>query len=102
MSLQSERLLSHMLRLRLSYLPNCYEARDLIDEINKILLNHPGLRGRANDRPADSAPRASELFSEHILEHRLIQCFFTSQPIDALRILSLAAHTLKSCRFRDS
>ena len=26
MSLQSERLLNHMLRLRLSYLPNCYEA----------------------------------------------------------------------------
>ena len=26
MSLQSERLLSHMLRLRLSHLPNCYEA----------------------------------------------------------------------------
>ena len=26
MSLQSERLLNHMLRLRLSHLPNCYEA----------------------------------------------------------------------------
>ena len=26
MSLQSERLLTHMLRLRLSYLPGCYEA----------------------------------------------------------------------------
>ncbi len=26
MWLQSERLLNHMLRLRLSYLPNCYEA----------------------------------------------------------------------------
>ena len=26
MTLQSERLLSHMLRLRLSHLPNCYEA----------------------------------------------------------------------------
>jgi hypothetical protein len=26
MSLQSERLLSHMQRLRLSHLPNCYEA----------------------------------------------------------------------------
>jgi hypothetical protein len=26
MSLQSERLLNHMLRLRLSYLPNCYEV----------------------------------------------------------------------------
>ena len=28
---------------------------------------------RADDRSSDDAPRASELFSEHILQHRLVQ-----------------------------
>ena len=35
--------------------------------------------GRVNDRPSDVAPRASELFSEHILQHRLIQAQIGNQ-----------------------
>src|SRR4030095_6065663 len=35
--------------------------------------------GRVNDRPSDGAPRASELFSEHILQHPLIQAQICNQ-----------------------
>src|SRR5260370_28302329 len=35
--------------------------------------------GRVNDRPSDGAPKALELFSQHILQHRLIQAQICNQ-----------------------
>ena len=42
-------------------------------------LARPPDTGRVNDRPSDGAPKASELFSEHILQHRLVQAQICNQ-----------------------
>jgi K+-transporting ATPase KdpA subunit len=54
--------------------------------------------GRVHDRPSDGAPRASELFSEHILQHCLIQAQIGDQLLQPAVLLLELFHLTRLIR----